>query len=76
MARADRFVVVTALGLALLSCLMSVSVTAAEPRSALAGARPAMSGTADLASASVPGTVAPAVPQALAFPGRAKGVAL
>jgi hypothetical protein len=76
MARADRFVVVTALGLALLSCLMSVSVTAAEPRSALAGARPAMSGTADLATASVPGTVAPAVPSALAFPGRAKGVAL
>src|SRR3954454_4844999 len=76
MVRADRFVAVTALGLALLSCLMSVSVTAAGSRPALAAAQPAMAGAADLPTASLPGTVSPAVPSALAFPGRAKGVAL
>jgi hypothetical protein len=75
MVRADRFVVVTGLSLALLSCLLSASVTAAEPRP-VAGPRSAMSGTAQIVQQPVPVTVAPAVPSALVFPGRGKGVAL
>jgi hypothetical protein len=76
MVRTDRLIAVTALGLAFLSCLMSASVTAAEPRPGLAGAASSSTQKAGFVQQPVPGTVAPAVSAAAAFPGRGKGVAL
>ena len=76
MVRADRCIAATALALALVSCLVSTSVTAAEPRLAAGGVPVAVSASAEVQHQSVPGTIAPAVASSVVWPGRAKGVAL
>src|SRR6476661_7423904 len=76
MVRADRCMAAMALTLALVSCLVSTSVTAAEPRLTGGGIPVAVSESAEVKHQSVPGTVAPAVSSAVVWPGRAKGVAL
>ena len=76
MVRADRCIAATALALALVSCLVSTSVTAAEPRLSTAGVPVAVSASAEVQHQAVPGTIAPAVSAAVVWPGRAKGVAL
>ena len=76
MVRADRCIAATALALALVSCLASTSVTAAEPRLSAGGVPVAVSASAEVQHQAVPGTIAPAVSSAVVWPGRAKGVAL